>query len=108
MIARQPTPQGISSLLKRAGFERSVSSATRIKGWRNNSEGYRCEKSYGIDGGVLVRHYTGFDRGEAAHARRDEELARYAEAIKAAGWAAYRTETGPDGLLVTANPDAED
>jgi hypothetical protein len=97
MTAKPPTPQGISALLKRAGFERSVSSATRIKGWRNYSEGYSVT---GYRDEVNVRHHTGYARGSGAAERRDTALAQYAEAIRAAGWHV----TGPehDELTVTA------
>jgi len=44
--AKPPTSQGISALLKRAGFRRSESSATRIKGWRNYSEGYSVRRDW--------------------------------------------------------------
>jgi hypothetical protein len=96
-----PTPQAISALLRKAGFERSVSRATRIKGWRESSAGYYVT---GYKDEVNVRHMLGFSRDEEA---RDRMLARYAEAIRAAGWQV----TGPTPvgreLVVTAPPSGE-
>ncbi len=88
MNTKPPTPQGISALLRKAGFERSESRATRIKGWRESSEGYYVT---GYRDEVTVRHRTGFGCGPAAGERRRDMLAKYAEAIRAAGW----TVTGP-------------
>lgn len=76
MTTRQPTPQGISGLLNRAGFERSVSSATAVKGWRNYSEGFGCRKSYSLDGGVLAQHLRGPRCGILAAANPDAEADR--------------------------------
>lgn len=98
VTAKTPTPQAISALLRKAGFERSVSSATRIKGWHDYSAGYMA-RGYGADS-VEVRHMTGFDRGERAARARGEMLGRYADAITAAGWAVERTDY--DQLIVTA------
>lgn len=108
MSAKQPTAQGISRLLGAVGFEKSESSATRIKGWRNSSEGFEARKDH-YTGGVEVAHRTGYDRGEAGRARRTEMLGRYAEAIRAAGWNVTASERGiGDTITVTAKSEQED
>ena len=95
------TLQGISALLKRAGFNRSVSSATRVKGWRNSSEGFKVS---GIDPGVVnVEHKTGYERGPRAAGLRDEALDEYATVLIAAGYSVRRDETWAFArLIVTA------
>ena len=99
--SKPPTPQGISALLKRAGFERSVSSATRIKGWRNHSEGYAVSASE--PGRVCVEYKTGFDRGPNAASRRDEMLGEYAGFFAAAGYSVERDDSWAfPRLIVTA------
>ena len=99
---KTPTASGISRLLASAGFERSTSSATRIKGWRNSSEGYTVS-GYG-PGEVCVEHKTGYDRGPNAQKRREETLGEYAKAITDAG---YAVTTGVYGrLIVTAKAEA--
>ena len=40
---KTPTTRGVSALLRKAGFEKSVSSTTRIRGWHNYSSGFRLE-----------------------------------------------------------------
>jgi hypothetical protein len=94
-----PTPQGISALLRKAGFEKSTSSATRIKGWRNHSEGYSVSGQ--VLGSVRVEHKTGFDRGPNAAKRREEMLGEYAGFLTAAGYHVERDELWP-ALNVTA------
>jgi hypothetical protein len=39
-VAKQPTPQGISALLRKAGHKRSMSSKSRIKGMTERSESF--------------------------------------------------------------------
>jgi len=104
MSGKEPTPQGISALLKRAGFERSTSSPSRIKGWRNYSAGYRVEASYPT--GAEVTHKTGFDRSERAQAERDKMLNAYADVIRAAGWHVVTTESRPR-LIVSAQSEED-
>jgi hypothetical protein len=101
---KTPTASGISRLLATAGFERSESSATRIKGWRNHSEGY-VVSGHGA-GEVQVEHKTGYDRGPNAAKRRDETLGEYAVALAVAGYSVERDETWAlPRLIVTAKED---
>lgn len=105
-MAKPPTPQGISSLLKRAGFARSEKRSTRIKGWTESSQGYRVTR-YREDG-VAVHHEPGFARGAAAQVREHEKLTAYAKAIEEAGWKVQRDQVGfSTSLIVTAQPAEE-
>ena len=91
MTTRPTTPQGISALLKRAGFKRSE---RQIGGFGN---GFTAEKIYSRDGAVRVRH-----RFWSMGANRDDalpHLAAYAVAIEAAGWA---VEFGSWELIVVS------
>lgn len=95
---KTPTPQGISRLLKDAGFTRS-----KTEGRSGRCSGFLVNANRGSEGGVRVRYYsrlTGADRDSIRRVR----LAEYAEAIRAAGWA-----VGVQGweLIVTA-PKTED
>jgi len=103
--SKPPTASGISRLLKAAGFERSESSATRIKGWRNYSEGFMVT-SHDPGRAVCVEHKTGYDRGPNAAKRRDEMLTEYAGFFAAAGYSAERDESWAfPRLIVTAKED---
>jgi hypothetical protein len=100
--AKQPTAQGISRLLGGAGYQRSTTSKSRIRGLPNVGSGYEV-KGYG-DGAVYVRHRMQYPRD--AEALR--MLAKYAEAIREAGYGVR--EPGGEAsaffaeLTVTAGP----
>jgi len=108
VTSKTPTASGISRLLATAGFERSTSSAGRIRGWRNHSEGYSVT---GQDPGrVRIEHKTGFDRGPNSAARRERMLGEYAAALTTSGYSVERDESwaGPGtftGLIVTARTE---
>jgi hypothetical protein len=87
-----PTPQGISALLKRAGFQRA---ALEARGRGGHCSGFRVTKNY--SGGVRVRHafLTGGRQDPKPH------LARYAAVIESAGWGVDASEYE---LVVTAKP----
>ena len=104
MITKEPTPQGISALLKRAGFERSTSSPSRIKGWRNYTAGYQVNARY--PSGAEVTHRVGFDRGPRADAERARMLAAYATVIREAGWHVVTSGSRPC-LIVSALPEGD-
>lgn len=97
MPSKPPTPQGISALLRKAGFERSVS-----RGRSGSSSGFRVHKDYTRDGAVRVTHHF-WSMGTPIE-RHQQELARYAQAITAAGYRAEITDGGW-GLTVTARED---
>jgi hypothetical protein len=101
---KTPTASAISRLLAAAGFERSESSATRIKGWRNSSEGFTVGTVE--RGRVCVEHKTGYDRGPNAAKRRDEMLTEYDGFLTAAGFHVERDESWAlPRLIVTAKED---
>jgi ribonuclease HIII len=103
---KRPTPQGISALLRKAGFERSVSHATRVRGFSSRTQGYVVGGR--TDGSVAVYHEDGnsFMITDATAARQVREQARYAEAIEAAGYAVERGAGGLFGpLIVRALPE---
>ena len=97
---RPPTPQGISALLKKAGHDRVTFSKSRIRGLREYSAGFRATKPIGYpDGTVEVQWWPSSFSHSPQTEQRVAWLARYAEAITAAGWAVDRSR--PDKLIVT-------
>jgi hypothetical protein len=88
---KAPTPQGISALLRKAGFERAVISI------RGGTSGYQVTKCRARAEAVKVRQY--FTLGGTSLQRYRHELRRYAKAIEAAG---YQTEVATYHLIVTA------
>jgi hypothetical protein len=97
MTTKTPTPQGISALLRKAGFTRSERT-----GRGGYCSGYRVGKLYTRDGAVRVSHHF-WSMGEPV-TRHREELARYAEVITAAGYMAEIQNGGRD-LIVTAGEE---
>lgn len=101
MTGKPPTQQGISALLRKAGFEKSAASPTGVKGVRIRSAGYTASGPY--PGIVWVSHETASlqphpqDQGRIASAH-----AAYATAIEAAG---YAVERRADRLVVTAKTE---
>lgn len=91
MTPKPPTPQGVSALLKRAGFARAVIQM------RGGCSGFRVTKDHGREGRVRVRHHTWTMASDDA--RHQRELARYAKTITEAGWS---VEVGTYELVVTA------
>jgi hypothetical protein len=55
------TPQKVSAVLRKAGFQKSESHASAVKGWRNRTIGYRVRKQYG-DEDVRIEWEHGFFR----------------------------------------------
>jgi hypothetical protein len=97
LAVKAPSTQGISALLKKAGFKRSESHTTAVKGWRDRTEGYAVRKGY--PEGVSVDHVTSdFRYTDATRERITRMLGKYTEAIEAAGW---HVEETPRGLIVT-------
>jgi hypothetical protein len=102
-----PTPQGISALLRKAGFEKAVIT-NNSRYVKENTEGFRVHK---LAGDVIVNHWpasvpltartTASAQAERAHER--EMLQRYAEVIRAAGWRVK--ESALRNLIVDAHPD---
>lgn len=94
MTTKPPTPQGISALLRKAGFTRSART-----GRSGTCSGFRAGKVYTREGAVRVSHHF-WSMGTPAERHR-EELTRYAEVITAAGYRAEIQNGGRD-LIVTA------
>ena len=104
-MAKQPTPQGISALLRKAGFTRSETRSGMIRGLKESSEGYRVSRYR--DDQVAVQHRPGFARGAAAQVREHEKLNAYAKAIEDAGFGVQRDQVGfSTSLIVTAQDGA--
>jgi hypothetical protein len=92
MTAKTPTPQGISALLRKAGFTKAV-----VRRHYITCPGYHVSKPAGFPAGaVQVNHWT----GSSSTFRQDREmLSRYAEAIAAAG---YSIKADDWDLIITA------
>jgi hypothetical protein len=89
MTAKTPTASGISRLLAKAGFQRSVPQP----GSFGSSSGFRVSEDRDA-GTVRVRHnFWSMGGGDAK-----PWIARYAETVTAAGW----TVEAGDELTVTA------
>jgi hypothetical protein len=103
----KPTPQGISALLRKAGFGRSARNATRVRGFSSRTRGYVVGGR--TDGTVAVYHEDGnsFMITDATVERQVREQARYAEAIEAAGYAVERGTGGLFGPLIVRAKNEE-
>lgn len=77
MTTKPPTPQGISALLKRAGFAKAVASRYSI-----TYAGYHVRKALGFPAAVQV-NYWGLRNGTVK--QENEMLLRYVKAITSAG-----------------------
>jgi len=89
---KTPTASGISRLLAKAGFERSVRKV------RNGRSGFLVTKDRARTGQVRVRYYSWMNMGTPYGTCR-ERIAAYARAITEAGWT---VEAGEYELIVTA------
>lgn len=100
MTPKTPTASGISRLLAKAGFERSESSTTRIRGWRCHTPGFIAE---GRGPGVVRVHHTSgkFWPTDADRANSRELEDQYAKTITEAGYAVGRDEWGELRVIVT-------
>jgi hypothetical protein len=97
MSSKSPTPQGISALLRKAGFERGVSNPPE-----QACDGFAVIPNRPGDGVVLVAWWSAGADGGIRHLTM---LERYSEAIERAG---YRARPADDGtyLIVTAQEDS--
>lgn len=96
MAVKPPTPQGISALLRKAGFARAEVSAIRIP-----RSGYLVRRR-AIDA-VEVEHRTALS---GQHRARLAMLAKYEAALTAKGWA-VRYPPHDSVLVVTAPESTE-
>jgi hypothetical protein len=106
-MSKPPTPQGISRLLAKAGFERMTYRKSRVRGMNEHTAGFEVQQNRpdvpSADDGAMVTWWaTSF-----AHDRRvrelDKMLAEYAAVIERAGYAVKQDGTG--WLIVTAGED---
>lgn len=109
-MAKQPTAQGISALLRKAGFTPSVFRRSGSGDRSKSTEGYRVGR---IEGAVTVRHVFGYPvftpGGVTAQVREHEKLNAYTETIEAAGYAVQRDQVGFGmALIVKASADPEE
>lgn len=96
-MAKQPTPQGISALLRKAGFRRSTQGSIQ---W---TEGYQVYKNHGASDTVAVQYQAGAMAGFAAgQARERERFAAYTETIEAAGFTVRQEQTAHHALLIVS------
>jgi hypothetical protein len=106
-IPKPPTPQGISALLKRAGFEKAIVT-NNSRYVKENTEGFHVGK---FPGGVVVTHWTKSappSERTTAHVQAERErergmVTRYAEAIRLAGWRVKESAIGH--LVVDTHPE---
>ncbi len=103
MTTRPPTPQGISALLRKAGYVRAETHGKGPHRGEVSAAGYRVTGS-SHQGAVAVRWCPASDarpveRWDELAVQRAEYLGSYAADIEAAGWAVER-KTG--WLIVTA------
>lgn len=103
---KTPTPLGISALLRKAGFERSKTYTTGVKGWHDRTSGY-VARSHG-EGEVSVRYESGqFHETAGTRARATGLEAASADAIEAAGYAVERIPNAAfTRLIVRAKAEA--
>jgi hypothetical protein len=101
MSTKSPTPQGISALLRKAGFTRSEWER-QFKLGTCVQDGYRVVKAV-IAGQPAVSVRWCRTAGPAPDAGRQSViLSDYARAIEVAGWRAQRTERE---VIVTAKTE---
>jgi hypothetical protein len=108
MTVKQPTAQGISRLLGKAGIARSETHSNgRIKGLTEHSAGYVVTREDGSES-VRVKVTPGtFNRGPAARQRADDVLSRCADVIRAAGWTVTADNYGAAPNLVISAPSPD-
>jgi len=97
-VERPPRAQAISSLLRGAGFSRSLEQKSSIRGLREHSEGYRVTQ---VDAAtVLVEHLPSSLRARQLDPKRMQQmLNRYGSVILAEGWCVLMDYASPNGAL---------
>jgi len=103
-MVKQPTQLGISRVLKKAGFERSVSSPSRIRGWREWTEGYKVTKF--SDTKVEIEYLpSSFRVRNTSDEQIRQMLDRYRAVVVAAGYAVTNRAAAMGDRLVVSAPD---
>lgn len=103
-MAKQPTPQGISALLRKAGFDKSVSSASRIRGMKESSPGYQVSRG-GKPGTVMVEFQQSSFRINPGKETATKMLARYRKAIEDAGFTVDAGKSTFRDILIVSAPE---
>lgn len=121
VTSKPPAPQGISALLKRAGFERSDTGQPGVM-WHEASTGFSVWKTFHGNAPrqpyVAVQHHIrDADRSDEGWPGRQQEmramLDRYAEVLRTAGYPAFVRDRGKEPpwltilTVVTAGKPAE-
>ena len=105
--AKITTPQRISALLRKAGFQRATERAGGF-----NSEGYHVRRSL-MDTGAVVVNWWADSSVDTDRAKHKMMLGSYADVLAEAGYSAELQRdrlNRPDYLLVavaTASPEAQ-
>ena len=80
----------VSRALTAAGFRKSVSRPTRIKGWHDWNEGFTCEKGY-VDGTVIVAWRMA--KWSRDSERRSQKLSEVGKALITKGYSVELDES---------------
>jgi hypothetical protein len=104
-MAKRATAQGVSALLRKAGFQRAQSRASGIRGLRKHSEGFKVTRGY-PESEVEVEYQP--DSFRTPTERFDEMLGQYERTIVAAGFAVKRREQGAYKALIVTASDGEE
>lgn len=94
---KQPTPQGISALLKRAGHTRAQATG---RAW--GAAGYQSRQDWTGPGVRVTYHHPS---GRVGPEHVSAMLAKYKTAIRDAGW---RVETGVGQVLIVSAAETTD
>ena len=112
MTTKEPTPQGISALLRKAGFQRSSYGDKGVM-WNEATPGYSVWKTFHGDHPghpyVAVQHVTSSDPdwGERKKESRSR-LEEYAVVLREAGFAALVSDRGDEPPWLTIMTVLED
>lgn len=110
MTTKTPTPQAISALLKRAGFERSDGGKAGVM-WNEASTGYRVWKSWhsstpqqpfiAVLHNIKDSYYADDEDRAAVYAEMRSSLERYAAVIRKGGYPAVVRDRGTEPPWIT-------
>jgi hypothetical protein len=78
------TAARLHSILRKAGFRRSSSHPTRVRGWHRVTAGYSVDR-YGVEAGAFLLTYKNDSQGTGREIDPSVVLALYARALDSAG-----------------------
>lgn len=107
-MSKPPTPQGISRLLAKAGFERMTDRESQIRGMKEHTAGFEVRQDRPsvpvADAPVMVTWWP----SSFAHDRQVRELgkmlAAYVSVVEGAGYAA-KQDDGTGWLIISVRKD---